>query len=194
MGAVGVTVVEEPIGRLAEHAAVSIAFVVERVLALSRPDSGLGGLVLTEAGVETPWVKDYDAEEGEGPTRWPGRFDTSNWGLLAAYDGADRVGGAVVAFRSPDVHLLDGRDDLAALWDLRVRPESRGAGVGAALFAAAEGWVRARGGAALKVETQNVNVRACRFYARMGCALVAIDERAYADHPDEARLIWLKEL
>ncbi len=46
----------------------------------------------------------------------------------------------------------------------------------------------------LKIETQNVNVRACRFYAAMGCTLVAFDERAYRNHPQEAQLIWFKNL
>jgi GNAT superfamily N-acetyltransferase len=80
----------------------------------------------------------------------------SNWGLLAAYDGDDRIGGAVIAFRAPGVGMLEGRDDLAALWDIRVRPEHRSAGVGAALFRATEDWIRARGGRMLKIETQNI--------------------------------------
>jgi GNAT superfamily N-acetyltransferase len=39
----------------------------------------------------------------------------------------------------------------------------RGLGIGAALFRAAERWAVARGARWLKVETQNVNVAACRF-------------------------------
>jgi hypothetical protein len=52
----------------------------------STPDSGLGDIQLNEVDVETPWVKDYDAIQGEGPTRWLTRFDTSNWGLIADLD------------------------------------------------------------------------------------------------------------
>jgi GNAT superfamily N-acetyltransferase len=149
---------------------------------------------LTEVEVDSPWVKDYDAAEVEGPTRWLQSFDTSNWGLLAAYDGVERIGGAVIAFRDPRTNMLEGRDDLAALWDIRVGPEQRSAGVGSALFRATEDWIRTRGGRMLKIETQNVNVGACRFYAGMGCTLVAIDQRAYRDLPHEAQLIWLKNL
>jgi GNAT superfamily N-acetyltransferase len=185
---------EEPIDHLDRHADIPISFRVDRVLELSAPGSGLGGILISEAAVVSPWVKDYDAEDGEGPTRWLERFDTSHWGLLTAYEGLDRVGGAVIAFRTPSVHMLEGRDDLAALWDIRVRPEQRSTGVGAALFRAVEGWVRARGGRMLKIETQNINVGACRFYARMGCTLVAIDQRAYRDLPHETQLIWFKDL
>ncbi len=40
----------------------------------------VGGVVLDEVPVERPWVKDYDAIKGEGPTRWPKRFDVLELG------------------------------------------------------------------------------------------------------------------
>jgi GNAT superfamily N-acetyltransferase len=184
----------EPIDRLDEHALIPIAFTVERILAVSVAGSGLGGILLSERGVDVPWVKDYDLIKGEGPTRWPKRFDTSNWGLMAAYDGAERVGGAVIAFNTAGVHMLESTPGTAVLWDLRVRPDRRASGVGSALFGAAEDWCRERHCRHLKVETQNVNVPACRFYARVGCRLGAIDTRAYPELPDETQLIWFKDL
>jgi GNAT superfamily N-acetyltransferase len=183
-----------PMAALADLAAVSIAFEVDRVLDVTVHDDGLGGLTLRERRLETPWWKDYDAIEGEGPTRWPRRFDTSNWGLLLARAGTRCVGGAVVAYDTPGVEMLEGRRDLAVLWDLRVAPDVRGRGVGAALFRAAEAWAAARGCAWLKVETQNVNMAACRFYARRGCTLGAIHRFAYPALPDEVQLLWYKPL
>jgi GNAT superfamily N-acetyltransferase len=64
----------------------------------------------------------------------------------------------------------------------------------AALFRAAEHWARARGCRRLKIETQNVNVAACRFYQKMGCTLGAIDRFAYPGQPAEVRLLWGKAL
>jgi GNAT superfamily N-acetyltransferase len=104
------------------------------------------------------------------------------------------VGGAAVAFDSPAVHMLGGRDDIAVLWDVRVSPEERGAGLGSALFQAVVEWAAARGCCWLKVETQNVNVAACRFYQKMGCALGAIDRFAYPELPGEVQLLWRKAL
>lgn len=193
-GGVELRITEEPIERLGDHARISIAFVVERILAVSVGNSGLSGIALSEAVVQTPWVKDYDAVKGEGPTRWPKRFDTSNWGLIAAHIGDERVGGAVIAFNTAGVHMLEGRPDMAVLWDLRVRPEQRSAGIGSALFGAVEAWSRQRACRLLKVETQNINVAACRFYARMGCTLGTIDRHAYPELPDETQLVWFKEL
>ena len=80
--------------------------------------------------MDPPYVKDYDRTSEEWPARWParwlGRWDTSAWGLLAAFDGSRRVGGALLARRTPNVNMLEGRDDLLVLWDLRVHPDHRG--------------------------------------------------------------------
>jgi GNAT superfamily N-acetyltransferase len=181
-------------GALGEHAGISIAFVVDRILEVTLADGGLGGMSLTETPVADPYVKDYDTIEGEGPTRWADRFDLSNWGLLSAWRDGARVGGAVIAFRAPDVWMLGGREDVAVLWDIRVAPEQRGAGAGSALFRAVEDWAGARGGGWLKIETQNVNTAACRFYQKMGCTLGAIDRFAYPRLPGEVQLQWWKAL
>jgi GNAT superfamily N-acetyltransferase len=184
-----VVVREAPISELGELGSISIAFEVSRILDVSSPDEGLGGLVLNEIPVAEPYVIDHDAREGEGPSRWSKRFDLSNWGLLfAEIDGA-RVGGAVIAFDTPNLFMLEGRRDIAALWDLRVQPEFRGMDVGRSLVKAAEAWANERGCRVLKIETQNVNVTACGFYVRQGYTLRSID-----DAPDEAQLILVKTL
>ena len=191
---VGVTIAEEPIARLALHGEVPIAFRVERVFDVTLAEDGLGGVMMSERPLDVPWVKDYDAIKGEGPTRWPRRFDVTNWGLISAHDGDRRVGGAVVAFNTATVSMLEGRRDLAVLWDIRVHPEARMSGIGSLLFRAVEAWARDRQCRTLKVETQSTNVPACHFYRRMGCTLGAIDRFAYADMPDEIQLMWFKEL
>lgn len=187
-------IIEEPIAAAAELARVPIAFDVESVFDVSPRDGGLGGLILSERRLAAPYVKDYDAAEGEHPAQWARRFDVSNWGLIGARAGGARVGGAVVAFDTEGVNLLEGRQDLAVLWDIRVSPEFRGRGVGSALFRAVEAWASARGCRRLKIETQNINVPACRFYARRGCVLGAINRFAYRELPDEVQLLWYKTL
>ena len=180
---------------LREHATISIAFRVDRVLALDIVEGGLGGIRLVERLVETPWIKDYDADddpEGKSSTGWARRFDLTNWGLLSAWIGGRRVGGAVIAFDTPGLNMLRGQNDLAVLWDIRVQPAFRGVGVGTALFQRVERWAMARSCHRLEVETQNINVPACRFYARQGCQLGMINRLAYADLPGEIELLWYK--
>lgn len=181
-------------GALSEHGRISSAFVVDRVLEVRLVNGGLGGMSLTETALADPYVKDYDAAEGGGPARWAERFDLSTWGLVFACRDGARVGGAVIAVRTPGVWMPAGRDDVAVLWDLRVAPGQRGGGIGSALFRAAEGWAAARSCGWLKIETQNVNTAACRFYQKMGCTLGGINRFAYPGLPGEVQLLWWKEL
>ena len=44
------------------------------------------------------------------------------------------------------------------------------------------------------VETQNVNVAACRFYERQGCVLKQANPDAYPQLPEEIQLIVSKAL
>ena len=189
----GIEIREESVAALGEYAGIPIAFEVAYVVDASVREGG-GGFVLTERAVARPYVKDYDAIPWEGPTAWASRFDVSLWGVLSARLAGRRVGGAVVAFRTPGLDILEGRDDLAVLWDIRVSPDARGQGVGSRLLAAAEAWAAARGCSQMKVETQNVNVPACRFYARHGFVLESVDRFAYPALPDEVQLLWYKDL
>ena len=179
--------------RLDEHALVPIRFLVDRIIEPMRADVEVDAPRLRDHPVARPWVKDYDTP-GNRPADWLARFDTSRWGLLAARVDGRRVGGAVIAWSTDGVDLLEGRNDLAVLWDLRVHPDFRGRGVGSALFLAAERWAAARGCVHLDVETQNINVVACRFYASRGCELRSIDAGAYEELPDEVQMVWRKEL
>jgi ribosomal protein S18 acetylase RimI-like enzyme len=191
---VPVDVVEESVAVLPHYGSVPIAFRVESRFRVECIRGGLGGLMLVEEPVP-PYVKDYDTDPNEGPSRWPARWDIRHWGILSAFDGTRRVGGAAVAWNTGRVNLLEGRPDVAALWDLRVHPEYRGRGVGHRLFTHALAWARERQCRRFKVETQNVNVPACRFYARQGCELGVIDRYAYAaDAPDEVQLLWYKDV
>jgi GNAT superfamily N-acetyltransferase len=185
---------EEPIGAVAELLRIPIGFEVDRMLEVAHRRNGSEPFEYSERRFEVPYIKDYDQIEGEGPTRWAQRFDLSRWGLIGAYADGSRIGAAVVAFATAGVDLLEGRGDLAVLWDIRVHPSRRREGVGAALFQAAADWAAGRGCTQLKVETQNINVPACRFYERQGCVLGQVDRAAYPQFPDEIQLMWYKDL
>lgn len=183
----------ESIDQLDRHGDISIEFEVRTVLAVELVDDGLAGVRLIETTVNEPWLKNYDTGDG-GPARWASRFNVERWGLLGAYEGNRRIGGAVIAIDTPDLHLLRGRQDLAVLWDLRVAPDARRSGVGLALFEAATAWAGERRCSALEVETQHINVPANRFYHRMGCSLASVDRYAYGDLHEETQLIWHLDL
>jgi GNAT superfamily N-acetyltransferase len=185
-------------------------FEVRSILVVEQVDNGLGGLKFREELIEKPYVKDYDSYEDQyaddsesGPESWPRHFDISNWHIYMAFsreegeEGERPLGGAAIAYNTDGVNMLEGRDDIAVLWDIRVHPDHAGKGIGTQLFNHAVEWAREKGCKQLKIETQNVNVPACRFYAKQGCYLGQIHRHGYYGHPEvghEVMLIWYLDL
>jgi GNAT superfamily N-acetyltransferase len=179
---------ELPASQLAAYAAVPISFCVTSRLVRDPERSTPGALV--EMPLASPFDKDYDASPGMSPLDWPERYQLNRWGLLVADVEGRVVGGAAVAPAAEVMAEHDVARGAAVLWDLRVAPAWRGQGIGSALFRAAERWASAHGSDTLIIETQDVNVPACRLYARLGCRLLSYEEDAYDTTPREARLIW----
>lgn len=174
---------------LDRYAAIPMHLEVHSIFEPYFPENGLGGIHLTEKAVK-PYTKDYD--EFGGPLSWLTEFDTSRWGFFLAVDnGGQALGGAAVAWNTNGVNMLEGRSDLSVLWDIRVHPDWRQRGIGKQLFAYAVNWSRECGCNRMKIETQNINVPACRFYAAQGCELGDIRRFAYLDEPKVAHEIQL---
>lgn len=186
-------IIEDAPDVLPEYEKISIAFRVESRFRVELSENGLGGIKLTEEPV-TPYVKDYDEHENYRPSQWAKRFDMSGWGILSAFEGKKRVGGAAIVCNSPEIEMLEGLKDLACLWDLRVHPDYRNRGVGHRLFTRALVWSQKRHCRRIKVETQNINVPACRFYARQNCELAVINRFAYPEILSETQLIWYRNV
>jgi GNAT superfamily N-acetyltransferase len=175
---------------LGQYATIPISFMVNSIIEVSgdSPKS----FTLSEHPVSKPWLKDYDIHNS--PSVLPTRFDLSNWAIFLASNDAQPIGGCIVAHNTPGVDMLQGRTDLAVLWDIRVAPNYRGRSVGRHLFETAIAWARSRSCIELHVETQNLNVPACRFYKSMGCTLLHVVRDAYDKCPGEHQLIWHRTL
>ena len=182
-------IIEEPVSALPEYGKVPIAFQVTSHFDIAPIAHGLGGMRFVERAV-VPYVKDYDANESDRPAQWPKRFDVSQWGIMSAFTGRQRAGGVAIAWKTRELDLLERRDDLVWLWDLRVHPEYRGQGIGHSLFDRAAEWARVRQCRRMIIETQNINVPACRFYARQGCELIGVNRFAYKEELGEVQLLW----
>lgn len=119
-------------------------------------------------------------------------------GILRRRPGRGDLGGAAVGTGDALLPVgLPGPPDLAVLWDIRVAPGARERGIGSSLLRSAATWARAQGCARLVAETQNVNVPACRFYARQGFELGAVHRFGYQGIPgveDEILLLWYLDL
>ncbi|GEM_PF-531091 len=186
----GYTIEEINPVRLSEYAMVPISFNGNTILEVKRIEDCFGGFILKEKNVE-PFFKDYDSFES--PLAWPERFDLSHWRLFIAHSDESPVGGAALVMNSSEIMMLDGKKNLACLWDIRVHPTFRGKGIGRVLFRTAVQKARESGCRWMCIETQNNNVAANRFYRSQGCHLAQIHLHGYCDVPgreDEIMLIW----
>jgi ribosomal protein S18 acetylase RimI-like enzyme len=114
-----------------------------------------------------------------------------------AFDEERPVGGATVVTRTKEINMLSGRNDLAVLWDIRVDDAYKHQGVGQALFDLSVEWSRGQGIVQMKIECQNNNVPAVKFYHKQGAVLSAIDEYACYNEPEyrhETMFIWMLDL
>lgn len=182
--------------RLAEYARIPITFEVRMVCRVESLDLGFR---LVEEPVMAPYTKDYHArDDPDGRVlNWPKHFAVSKWRFFIADEGGEDVGAATVAVHTPAVHMLEERSDLAVLWDIRVRPDKRRQGVGTALFRYPTDWAQSKGCRQMKVETQNTNVPASRFYAGQGVRIgrhqpVRLLACPAAAH--ETMLLWYPDL
>jgi len=190
----GFTIDEVSPERLPDYAGVPISFRGDTVLEVRPVEEGIGGFLLQEKKVE-PFFKDFD--RFESPLAWPRRFDMSRWSFFIAEFGGAPVGGAALVMKSSEIFMLEGKRELACLWDIRVHRGFRGKGIGRALFRAAVEKARQGGCRWLSVETQNNNVAANRFYCSQRCHLAQVHLHAYCDRPgceDEVMLVWWLEL
>lgn len=177
--------------QLDAYAKVPISFTVSSILQIELLQNGLGIILLKEEPFGNPYVKDYDNTPEGGPMDWSSHFEIKNWGFFLAKDNLNPIAGAAIAYNTNGINMLEERDDLSVLWDIRVRPENRGFGIGKALFKKACDWSVMRGCRQMKIETQNINTQACLFYRNMGCDLGAIHRFAYMRDPNIAHEIML---
>lgn len=174
------------------YSQIPMQFTVKSKLEMKSINSGLGGIVLEEIPV-TPYLKDFGLDES--PLDWINDFDSDNWGFFIAYYDGNAVGGITLAYNTPNVFMLDGRTDLVVLWDIRVAPKYKGLKIGSQLFAEAKKWAGERNCTQIKIESQNNNTPACKFYVNQGCKLGEINKYAYhKDGNDDVKLVWYYDL
>lgn len=181
------TIKRAPVSFLKNYHKVPIRFSADKIYPREIFTGNVVEIELVEMPVQT-FTKDYD--EHELPYQWAAKWDISNWCLLKAELDGIYVGGAVVAYNTDGVNMLEGRDDIAVLWDLRVSPHYREKGIGKKLFHEAVEFAKEKNCEFLKIETQNINVNACKFYKKMGCYLGQYSLDAYKDLTDEIMMMW----
>ena len=167
---------------------------VKSIFTLEKIRNGLGGVLLKETPIE-----EYKKDLGlyEKPLEWEEQFDITNWAFFMAFDEDIPIGAITIVSKTKDVNMLDGRDDMSVLWDIRVDDRCKQQGVGTKLFNMAVEWSKVKGFKQMKIECQNNNVPACKFYHKHGAVLGKIDQYAYysdVNIRDEVQFIWYLDL
>lgn len=168
---------------------INFKFTTDKIYQLNKINRGLGGILLEEKNIK-PFTKDF----GNQISSWTKKVDKSNWKMYIAKDDDKLVGGCIIATKTKDVKILEGRDDLAVLFDIRVLDDYKNLGIGYNLFNLAKEWSKDNGFKQLKIECQNNNYNAVNFYHRQGAVLCSIKEFEYVEHQDEVQLLWYLDL
>ena len=149
--------------------------------------NGLGGILLKE--VEVPYrIKNL----GKFciASKLQEEFDISKWSFNIAYKDNNPVAGYILALQEPK---LIHQKDIAILWDLRVKDDERQQGIGAELVLELRKKALSFGINQIRIECQNNNVIACKFYEKMGAELISIRENAYwyeKECEEKIELMW----
>lgn len=181
---------ELPLSQLAEYENISFTYKTNKKYEIKKLNNGLGGILL-----ELIDVPDFYKDFGKKVNHWKEMFDLTNWKFFAAYnEKSEIIAGCTVATNTSNCNMLEGREDLALLWDIRVDAKYKHKGIGQQLFNMAKDFAKSNGFKQLKVECQNTNPAAVNFYHKQGMKLCCIDEYAYKDYPNEVQLLWYLDL
>ena len=133
----------------------------------------------TEELFETPYEKQYPDDELDY-SEYIGNPDKI---IFMAYVDNQCVG---------QIRLRRNWNKYCYIEDIAVAREYQGMGLGRELINAVIQWAKKGGMQGLMLETQDVNLAACRFYHRCGFVLGAVDTMLYGNCPnkDEKALFW----
>lgn len=90
------------------------------------------------------------------------------------------------------IRLRSNWNGFALIEDIGIAKDWRQKGIGTALLEKAVEWAKQNNFAGLMLETQDVNVSACRFYAKNKFVIGAVDNMLYSTFPtaNEKAIFW----
>lgn len=148
------------------------------VIGKIRPVLADGVWTYTEEMYPQPYTKKYEDDTWD----YAAYIDSPDKVIFLAYVDGDCVGQIV---------LKKDWNGYAFIEDICVAQTARGQGVGTALIQKARAWAEAVGLKGLALETQDSNLLACRFYAKCGFVIGAVNTLLYRNFDnDEFAVFW----
>lgn len=176
--------------QLGDYGKIPSTYKTTKRYELKKVNNGLGGILLELIDIPE-FYKDFE----DKAECWKEMFDLTNWKFFVAYNqNNEMIAGCTVATKTKKCNMLEGRNDLAFLWDIRVSEKYKHNGIGQHLFDMAKNYAKSNGFKRLKVECQNTNPAAVNFYHKQGMYLCSINENAYPEYPNETQLLWYLDL
>ena len=143
-----------------------------------KPEFSDGVWTYTEEIYERPYIKKYPADEFECETY----MNDPDKAIFFAYLNEECAGQIV---------LKKDWNRYAFIEDICVAESVRKQGIGTALIQKAIEWAKDSGLKGLALETQDNNLTACRFYAKCGFIIGAVNTMLYKNFDnDEFAVFW----
>ena len=133
----------------------------------------------SEVLYENPYEKIYPADEEQ----WEDYIGNPDKTIYFYYKDNDCAG---------QIRLRKNWNQYAYIEDIAVSKSYRKSGVGTKLVEKAVEWTKSKNLCGLMLETQDVNLLACRFYSKLGFQIGGVDTMLYAnfDTADEKAIFW----
>lgn len=148
------------------------------------PTFANGEWTYMEELLDEPYLKSYPNDDSD----YSEYIDNPDKIIFLAYSEGTCIG---------QIMLRKEWNKYAFVEDICVSQGGRGQGVGTALMQKAEQWAKSVGMAGLALETQDNNLWACRFYAKCGFVIGAVNTMLYKNFEkpwsDESAILWYKK-
>lgn len=150
---------------------------------VARPYANLAS-ISSPASIQTTPIPEHTKSYGGVDDDFDAAKHASHKVIFALVDESKTVFGYAMAFKD--------WNNMVALHDFAVSGELRGQGYGKKLFKEVVAWASGLGVKGIRIETQDNNVTACRFYKGCGAVFGGYDEYLYAGtgNAGETALYW----
>ncbi|MFC6333130.1 GNAT family N-acetyltransferase [Paenibacillus septentrionalis] len=137
-----------------------------------------GNWSYTEEIFSEQYIKKYDNDDID-----VSYIEDKNKAVFFYYEGNNCIG---------QIRLRTNWNGFALVEDIAVASTSRKRGVGTELLLKAKEWAKQNNQIGLMLETQDVNLSACRFYSKNNFVIGAVDTLLYTNFPNanEKAIIW----